>query len=79
MAFVFFLKEQKPASLKKQQKHLDFEKKTKKRGGLSQKKLGFSQPWLSFSPVFVILPRSHDLEQVPSLSVSLGVCRTPRG
>jgi len=37
-----------------------------------RKKTGFSQPWLSFN-LFAIFLWSHDLEQVTSLSVWLGV------
>jgi len=52
-------------------------KKTKKLvGWFSLENNGFSQPWLSFK-LLVIFLWSHDLEQVTSLSIWLGVRSTP--
>jgi len=48
-------------------------KKNKKAGGLV-----FFSTLITFQSFFVIFPWSHDLQQVASLSVWLGVRRTPR-
>ena len=72
MGFMSFLKEQKPASLKK---HLDFEKKQVGCLFFKKTRVFLNPGYLSI--FFVIFPRSDDLEQVPSPPVSLGVGRTP--
>ena len=68
--FVFFSKEHKPVSLKKN-------KKTDLKNRRLFQKLFFLKPnYLSI--FFAIFPWSHDLKQVTSLSVWLGARRTPR-
>jgi len=69
--------------LKKEQKPVSFQKKQKpefwKTGGLELfEKNGFFSTLAIFQSIFVIFPWSHDLEQLTSLSVWLGVRRTAR-
>ena len=72
----FFFKEQKNRFFNKKQKN-GLTKEKNQKGCVFKKKWIFLNPGY-LSIFFVIFPWSHDLEQVTSLSVWLGVRRTSR-
>jgi len=73
-----FFKEQKSAFFQKKTKDPDLKRNEKTQVGSDFLKIWFFSNLVISEYFFVIFPWSHDLEQVASPPVWLGVRRTPR-